>query len=120
MGEKGRVLRSGEYLYAQFTDSSSSPVVSCDVPPQQCRDPRYGPVNKTERKVRQEIPTRIVYITRPTIRGFSHSFYAGVDFRRKSLGGDGAPLSVPLHSGFNLGCRCRMKSNPSVRHPYAS
>jgi predicted RNA binding protein YcfA (HicA-like mRNA interferase family) len=65
-------------------------------------------------------PTRTVHITWPTIRGFSHTFHAGVDFRREGSGGDWTPLCVPLHSGFNLGSRRRMKSNPDVRHQYAS
>ena len=82
--------------------------------------PITDPIDKTERKMRKEIPTRTVHITWPTIRGFSHTFHAGVDFRREGSGGDWTPLCVPLHSGFNLGSRRRMKSNPDVRHQYTS
>jgi len=50
--------------------------------------PVADPIDQTERKVRKEIPTRTVHITRPTIRDFSHPFYAGVDFRREGSGSD--------------------------------
>jgi hypothetical protein len=45
-------------------------------------------IDKTVRKVREERPTRPMYITQPTIRGFSHAFHAGVDFRREGTGGN--------------------------------
>jgi hypothetical protein len=82
--------------------------------------PIADPIDKTERKVRKEIPTGSVHITRLTIRGFSHTFHACVDFRREGMGSNWAPLCVPLHSGVNFGCRGRMKSNPDVRHQDAS
>jgi hypothetical protein len=94
-------------------------------PPMMChRDyfdiPVTDPIDKTERKVWKEIPTGPVHITRPTLRGFSHSFHTGVDFCCEGLGSNWAPLCVPLHSSFNLDRRCRMKANLDVRHQYAS
>jgi hypothetical protein len=53
---------------------------------------------------------------RPTLRGFSHSFHAGVNFRCEGAGSDGTPLRVPLHRSFQLSSRRRMKANPDVRH----
>ena len=82
--------------------------------------PVMNPIDKAERTVWQEIPTRTVHITRPTIRGFCYPFHTCVDFRREGASGDGTPLCVPLHRGFHLGRRCRMKAKPDVRHQYAS
>ena len=82
--------------------------------------PVTDPIDQTKRKVRKAIPTRSVHIPRPTLRSLSHTFYAGVDFRRKSGCGDGTPLRVPLHRGFYLGSGCRVKSNLDVGHQYAS
>jgi hypothetical protein len=82
--------------------------------------PMTNPVDETERKVRKEIPASTAHITGPPIRGFSHTFHTGVYLRREGLSGDGTPLSVLLDGSFNLGCGCRMKSNPCVRQQYVS
>ena len=78
------------------------------------------PIDQTKREMRKEIPMRSVHIPWPTLRSLSHTFDAGVDFRRKSGCGNGAPLHVPLHCGFYLGSGCRVKSNLDVGHQYAS
>ena len=81
---------------------------------------RADPVDQTKRKVRQEISTRSVDILRPTRRGLTHTFHAGVDFCHKSGYSTGTLLGVPLHCGFDFGSGCRVKSNLDVVHPYAS
>ena len=82
--------------------------------------PMTNPVDKAERKVRKEVSASPAQITGPAIRGLSHPFHPGVYLRREGSGGYVTPLSVPLHGSFNLGCRCRMKSNPCVRHQDSS
>jgi hypothetical protein len=77
-------------------------------------------IDQTVRKVREEIPTCPMHITRPTLRGFSHAFHADVDFRYEGASSIWTPLCIPLHRGVYFGNRCRMKANPNVRHQYAS
>jgi hypothetical protein len=94
-------------------------------PPMMCHRDDFDlsvtdPIDQTKRKVRKEIPTRSVHILRPTLRSLSHTFHAGVDFRRKSACGDGTPLRVPLHCGFYLSSGCRVKANLDGWHQYAS
>jgi hypothetical protein len=94
-------------------------------PPMMCHSddfefPVTNAIDKTVGKVRKEIPTCPMHVTWPALRIFSYAFHADVDFRRKGAGSIWTPLRIPLHRGFHLGNRCRMKANPNVRHPYAA
>lgn len=75
-----------------------------------------NPIDQTKRKIRKEIPTRIMQIARPAFGGFVDSFDANGYLRRKGLSSYWTPLSIPPCSGFDFFSRCRMKFNLHVWH----